>query len=149
SLYGLHRYWILYLYYRYYKWAPPRTTPAVTAAWPVVTIQLPVYNERYVVERLIDSVCALDYPRERMEIQVLDDSQDDTREIAAAKVRAMRAQGFDIAYLHRSNREGYKAGALQAGLTVARGEFIAIFDADFMPPADFLRKTLPHFQDAK
>jgi cellulose synthase/poly-beta-1,6-N-acetylglucosamine synthase-like glycosyltransferase len=149
SLYGLHRCWILYLYFRYYKWAPPRPAPSFAGSWPRVTVQLPVYNERYVVERLIDSVCALDYPREALEIQVLDDSTDDTRSITAAKVAALKAQGFDIHHLHRANRMGYKAGALEAGLNQSRGEFLAIFDADFLPPRDFLSQTIPHFQDGK
>jgi len=147
ALYGLHRCWILYLYYRYYKWAAPRRAPEMTLAWPVVTVQLPVYNERYVVERLIDSICKLEYPRDLLEIQVLDDSTDDTREIVAAKVQALKAQGFTISQVHRGCRVGFKAGALEEGLTRARGEFLAIFDADFLPPADFLRKTLPYFQD--
>ncbi len=146
SLYGLHRCWILYLYFRYYKWAPRELPPVQSAEWPRVTVQLPVFNERYVVERLIDSVCALDYPREQLEIQVLDDSTDDTRAIVAAKVEAMRGKGYRIAQLHRSNRMGFKAGALEAGLAQAAGEFLAIFDADFIPPADFLRKTIPYFQ---
>jgi cellulose synthase/poly-beta-1,6-N-acetylglucosamine synthase-like glycosyltransferase len=147
SLYGLHRCWILYLYFRYYKWADPLPVPALPAVLPVVTIQLPVYNERYVVERLIDSVCALDYPREKLEIQVLDDSTDDTTTIAETKVRALQAQGFRISRLHRIDRTGYKAGALEAGLSRAAGEFLAIFDADFLPPRDFLRQTLPHFAE--
>jgi cellulose synthase/poly-beta-1,6-N-acetylglucosamine synthase-like glycosyltransferase len=147
SLYGMHRCWILYLYFRYYKWAPPAPIPAVTSPWPSVTVQLPVYNERYVVERLIDTVCQLDYPRHLLEIQVLDDSSDDTCAIVAARVRQLRARGFAISQLRRSNRVGFKAGALAAGLEQAAGEFMAIFDADFLPPADFLRKTLPYFQN--
>jgi cellulose synthase/poly-beta-1,6-N-acetylglucosamine synthase-like glycosyltransferase len=115
--------------------------------WPVVTVQLPIYNEMYVVDRLIDAVVALDYPRERFEIQVLDDSTDETQQIAELAVRRQVARGFDVKYLHRSDRTGYKAGALEAGMAVARGEFIAIFDADFLPPADFLTKTIPYFAD--
>ncbi|HVO33016.1 MAG TPA: cellulose synthase family protein [Elusimicrobiota bacterium] len=145
SLYGIHRYWILYLYFRYYKWAAPRSEPALPDPLPPVTIQLPIFNERYVVERLINAVCALDYPRELLEIQVLDDSTDDTRTIAQSKVDDMRARGYNIARLHRLQRSGFKAGALSAGLAKARGKFLAIFDADFMPPREFLRKTLPHF----
>ena len=103
----------------------------------------------YVADRLIDAVCEMDYPRELLEIQVLDDSTDETTEIAELAVRRHAARGFDITYLHRVDRRGYKAGALEAGLKVAKANFIAIFDADFVPPPDFLRKTLPHFTDAK
>jgi len=110
-------------------------------------VQLPVYNERLVVERLIDAVAALDYPRERLEIQVLDDSTDDTRAIAAAAVARHRAQGLDIVHLHRPERAGYKAGALAAGLARARGELLAVFDADFVPPPGFLRDLAPRFAD--
>src|SRR5439155_1110963 len=116
---------------------------------PVVTIQLPLYNEMYVADRLIASVCAIDYPRQLLEIQVLDDSIDETRSIAELAVRRLAAQGVDIKYYHRSDRLGFKAGALEAGLKVARGEFIAIFDADFIPTADFLTQLMPHFTDAK
>jgi cellulose synthase/poly-beta-1,6-N-acetylglucosamine synthase-like glycosyltransferase len=101
----------------------------------------------YVVDRLIDAVVALDYPRERLEIQVLDDSTDETQQIAELAVRRQAARGFDIKYLHREDRTGYKAGALEAGMAAARGEFIAIFDADFLPPADFLTKTVPYLVD--
>ncbi|HET7853476.1 MAG TPA: glycosyltransferase, partial [Candidatus Methylomirabilis sp.] len=114
---------------------------------PVVTVQLPIYNERYVVQRLIDAVARIEYPRERLEIQVLDDSTDETTAIAAPLVEAYRRAGTDITLLHRSTRTGYKAGALRDGLVGARGEFIAIFDADFVPTPDFLMKTLPFFQD--
>jgi cellulose synthase/poly-beta-1,6-N-acetylglucosamine synthase-like glycosyltransferase len=149
SFYGVHRYWILYLYFRYYKWARPIPVPALPEPLPMVTIQLPVYNERYVVERLVDAVCGLDYPRDRLEIQVLDDSTDDTVAIVRAKVDAMKARGYLIDQICRKDRQGFKAGALEAGLAVARGEFLAIFDADFVPPADFLQKTLPWFQEPK
>ncbi len=116
---------------------------------PVVTIQLPIYNEMYVADRLIDAVCEIVYPRERLEIQVLDDSTDETRDIAELAVRRQAARGFDIKYVHRNDRTGFKAGALDEGLRLARGEFIAIFDADFVPPADFLMKTVPYFRDAR
>jgi cellulose synthase/poly-beta-1,6-N-acetylglucosamine synthase-like glycosyltransferase len=112
--------------------------------FPPVTIQLPIYNEMYVADRLIDAVCDMTYPRELLEIQVLDDSTDETTEIAELAVRRHAARGFNISYLHRVDRRGYKAGALEAGLKVARGQFIAIFDADFIPPKDFLIRTLPH-----
>jgi cellulose synthase/poly-beta-1,6-N-acetylglucosamine synthase-like glycosyltransferase len=116
---------------------------------PVVTVQLPVFNEMYVVERLIDAVSAFDYPRNKLEIQVLDDSTDETSLLVDQKVSFYRAQGLDINRLHRSDRSGYKAGALANGLTSAKGEFIAIFDADFLPRPDFLRKTIPWFKDGR
>lgn len=147
SLYGLHRYWILCLYQRYHKAAPPMVEPTAPAVWPHVTVQLPLYNEYYVVERLIDSVCRMDYPPERLEIQVLDDSVDETRTLACRKVAQKRGSGFDIQHIHRRDRRGFKAGALANGLRTARGEHIAIFDADFLPPADFLKRTVPHFAD--
>lgn len=147
SLYGIHRYWILYLYFRYYKWAKPYRLPAMFDPMPPVTIQLPVYNERYVIERLMDAVCRLDYPRHLLEVQILDDSTDDTRQIIDARVAQLRSQGFDIVHVRRSDRTGFKAGALAHGLSRSRGRFMAIFDADFLPPADFLRKTIPCFQD--
>ncbi len=106
---------------------------------PPVTVQLPIFNEMYVADRLIDAVCEMDYPRELLEIQVLDDSTDETTEIAELAVRRHAARGFNIQYMHRVDRRGYKAGALEAGLAEASGRFIAIFDADFIPPADFLQ----------
>ena len=115
--------------------------------WPKVTIQLPIFNERYVVERLIQSVCAFDYPRELFEIQILDDSTDDTSEIASAMARRMQARGFDIQYIHRDHRSGFKAGALKDGLKKARGELVGIFDADFIPGATFLKETVPYFSN--
>lgn len=115
--------------------------------WPGVTIQLPVFNERYVVERLIDNIMAMDYPRDRLEIQVLDDSNDITTSLAQKKVDEYRGQGFDIHLIRRPERSGYKAGALQYGLESAKGEFIAIFDADFLPRPEFLRNTIPCFSD--
>src|SRR4029079_12689300 len=112
-----------------------------------VTIQLPIYNEMYVADRLIDAVCQLDYPAELLEIQVLDDSTDETRSVAERAVRRHADQGIHIKYLHRPDRTGYKAGALEAGMKVATGQFIAIFDADFIPPIDFVRRTVPFFAD--
>jgi cellulose synthase/poly-beta-1,6-N-acetylglucosamine synthase-like glycosyltransferase len=109
---------------------------------PVVTVQLPLYNERYVVERVIAAACALDYPRELLQVQVLDDSTDDTIRIAEQAVCDAREQGIDIELIHRENRAGYKAGALQNGLATARGELVAIFDADFIPPRNFLRRVI-------
>jgi len=115
--------------------------------WPRVTIQLPIYNELYVVERLIKSVCKIDYPRNLIEIQVLDDSTDETAEILKAMVERMKARGFDIVYIHRIDRTGYKAGALKEGLKSAKGELIGIFDADFVPNSDFLKESVPYFID--
>ncbi|MCW5774075.1 MAG: glycosyltransferase [Rhodospirillaceae bacterium] len=126
---------------------PPRAPGE--GSLPVVTIQLPLYNERNVVERLIDRVTELDWPRDRLEIQVLDDSTDETVALAAAKVAHYRALGFDIRHIRRPSREGFKAGALKHGLESARGEFVAIFDAEFLPDPAFLRLTVPHFADPK
>lgn len=112
---------------------------------PFVTIQLPIYNERYVVKRLIDNIVKFDYPKDRYEIHILDDSTDDTLAISEALVKQYTAEGYHIKLITRSDRTGYKAGALKHGMQYAKGEFIAIFDADFMPEPDFLRKTLPHF----
>lgn len=144
ALYGLHR---LALVWTYRRRDGEVATPAEPAPgeWPKVTVQLPIYNERFVAERLIDAVCALDYPADRLEIQVLDDSTDDTVEIVAQKVERMVAAGHHVRHLHRAERPGYKAGALEAGCRVASGELLAIFDADFVPPTDFLRRTVPHF----
>lgn len=114
-----------------------------------VTVQLPVYNELYVIERLIEAVCNFDYPKSHFEIQVLDDSNDETVEIIAAKVKAKKLEGFNIKHIRRPDRIGYKAGALKYGNEIAEGEFVAIFDADFIPDADFLKATLPYFQDEK
>lgn len=114
---------------------------------PTVTVQLPIYNERYVIQRLVEAVVRLDHPKDRLEIQILDDSTDETTAIAVSLIERYRGEGFDIALLHRRERTGYKAGALKEGLCVAKGEFIAIFDADFIPCPDFLTKTLPFFQD--
>jgi cellulose synthase/poly-beta-1,6-N-acetylglucosamine synthase-like glycosyltransferase len=116
---------------------------------PRVTIQLPIFNEMYVADRLIDAVVEMDYPTELLEIQVLDDSADETTEIAELAVRRHASRGHNIHFLHRVDRRGFKAGALEAGLRVASGEFIAIFDADFIPSSDFLMRTLPHFSEPK
>jgi len=145
AIYGGHRYYLVYLYMKNRAQVPK---PAGTLdPLPLVTVQLPIFNEMYVADRLIGAVGRLDYPQERLEIQVLDDSSDETREVAEAAVRRLRARGFDATYLRRSNRRGYKAGALAEGLRVARGEFVAIFDADFVPPPGFLRESVHHFAD--
>jgi cellulose synthase/poly-beta-1,6-N-acetylglucosamine synthase-like glycosyltransferase len=147
AVYGWHRYYLVYLYMKHRNNGPQ--AGAALDPVPVVTIQLPLYNEMYVADRLVESVAAIDYPRDRLEIQVLDDSTDETRSIAELAVRRFAAQGFDIKYFHRSDRRGFKAGALEAGLKVARGEFVAIFDADFIPPANFLTALMPHFADPR
>jgi cellulose synthase/poly-beta-1,6-N-acetylglucosamine synthase-like glycosyltransferase len=147
AIYGWHRYYLVYLYMRH-RDKEPRAQPPLDPL-PVVTIQLPLYNEMYVADRLIDAVCRIDYPRDRLEIQVLDDSADETRSIAELAVRRFVDEGIDIKYIHRTDRTGFKAGALEAGLKVARGEFIAIFDADFIPTGDFLTALMPHFGNPK
>ncbi len=145
SFYGAHRYEMAFLYYRH-KYRLP--TPAGRfEALPRVTIQLPIFNEMYVTERLVDAVCAIRYPRERLEIQVLDDSIDETQAIARAAVERWKALGVDISYVHRTNRKGFKAGALEHGLALAKGEFVAVFDADFVPGPDYLERTIHYFTD--
>ena len=147
AIYGWHRYYLVYLYMSNRDKEPRAHLPLDPL--PVVTIQLPLYNEMYVADRLIEAVCAIEYPRELLEIQVLDDSVDETSSIAELAVRRFAAQGIDIKYYHRTDRTGYKAGALEAGLKAARGEFIAIFDADFIPTQDFLVRLMPHFSDSR
>ena len=120
-----------------------------TDAYPFVTVQLPIYNEMYVIERLIDAVAEFDYPKDRYEIHILDDSTDETIEIVAAKVAEYKAKGYNIEQVTREVRQGFKAGALRDGMAAAKGEFMAIFDADFLPKKDFLLRTLPYFQDEK
>ncbi|MCX7909312.1 MAG: glycosyltransferase family 2 protein [Ignavibacteria bacterium] len=146
-LFGIHGLILLYYYHKTQKILLPHYE--LPKELPVVTIQLPIFNELYVVERLIRHVCKIRYPKDKLEIQVLDDSTDETQEVAQKLVEEYRAQGFDIHYLHRDNREGFKAGALKYGLERAKGEFIAIFDADFVPAEDFLEKTIPYFQNPK
>jgi len=147
SIYGSHRYVMAYLYYKY-----KGNLPAPRGRFeklPRVTIQLPVFNEMYVVERLIEAVARIQYPRDRLEIQVLDDSTDETQGIARALVDRHSASGLDISYLHRDKRQGFKAGALQEGLQVASGELVAVFDADFVPSPDFLLRSVQFFTDAR
>lgn len=136
-------------YLRYRKNRITQHSPIDEENCPPVTIQLPIFNEKYVVERLIDKICLFNYPKDKLEIQVLDDSTDETLQISENKVAEYQAQGFDIKVIHRTDRTGYKAGALQNGMQQCRGEFIAIFDADFLPNPDFLLLTLPHFQNEK
>jgi len=146
AMYGLHRYWLVYDYFQYSKNVPLPPPPVTN--WPPVTVQLPIFNERYVIERLAEAVSRFDYPRELLDVQVLDDSTDETQEVARACVERHAAQGMPITYIHRTNREGYKAGALENGLQTANGEFVAIFDADFIPEPDFLPRTIPYFLNA-
>ncbi len=146
-IFGAHGFVMVYYYKKHRGLNGLRPKPIKRP--PRVTVQLPIYNEYYVVERLIRAACRMDYPRERLEIQVLDDSTDETLNVTQRCVAEYRAKGFDIHLLHREDRQGYKAGALRAGLETATGEFIAIFDADFIPPRDFLTRTLPYFADKK
>ncbi len=145
-LYGINFFYLTYLAWKNGK----RTLPVQSLDhFPRVTVQLPIYNEMYVAERLIEASAHLNYPADRLEIQVLDDSTDGTQEISAAAVERLRQSGTNIHLIKRLNRQGYKAGALAHGLETASGEFLAIFDADFIPVADFLKRTLPHFSDSR
>jgi glycosyltransferase involved in cell wall biosynthesis len=146
ALYGLN---MLYLTLRYWgsNDQPKSTSPQ--RIWPRVTIQLPLYNEKHVVGRLLEAVSQIDYPRDLLEIQVLDDSTDDTVDLTQAMVDKLALTGLDIRYMHRPHREGFKAGALAYGLELAKGEYIGVFDADFVPPPHFLTATIPQFQDAQ
>src|SRR5579862_5069831 len=148
SFYGLHRYKIIRGYWKHRK-GMLDAAPLRFERLPRVTIQLPIYNEQYVVERLIEATSRVDYPRELLEIQVLDDSTDETHPVTERLVAEYRAAGLPIEYIHRANRQGYKAGALQNGLKTATGEIVAIFDADFVPPTDFLMRTVHFFADSK
>ena len=155
AFYGIHRYQLVWLYYRnrkkaQYSSAPPGRFPE--SELPFITIQLPIFNEQYVIDRLIDACCRMDYPRDRFEIQVLDDSTDETQEVASNIVQRY-AQGTEglppqpIEYIHRTDRYGYKAGALDAGLKTAKGDLVAIFDADFVPPPDWICRVVDQFAD--
>ncbi|HZB99102.1 MAG TPA: glycosyltransferase, partial [Nitrososphaeraceae archaeon] len=126
-----------------------KPSPINDNSLPMITIQLPIYNEKYVAVRLIDAVCKIEYPKEKLQIQILDDSDDDTSQMIRLIVGHYKFKGFDIIYFHRNKRSGYKAGALKAGMKIAKGEFIAIFDADFIPPIWFLKKSIGHFSDPK
>jgi len=144
ALLGLHR---LYLSALFLKRRPSRRSGL--ARLPEVTVQLPVFNEIYVLDRLVQAACALRYPRHLLEIQILDDSTDLTSNRAAELAKSWRGRGFDVVFLHRARRDGYKAGALALGFERARGDLIAVFDADFVPPPDFLERTVPWFSDAR
>ncbi|MDQ6808839.1 MAG: glycosyltransferase family 2 protein [Verrucomicrobiota bacterium] len=147
SAYGIHRYFIVYLFLKH------RNQPVLPAGefheLPKVTVQLPIFNEVYVVERLLKSVSEIDYPKELLHIQVLDDSTDDTKEITALAVEKLQSRGFDVELLHRTDRTGFKAGALEAGMASTDSEFVCILDADFVPEPDLLRKTIHFFTDPK
>ncbi len=145
SLYGLHRYAIVYLYLKNKANVPKPL--GEFAQLPRVTVQLPIFNELYVVERLLDAVSKLDYPRDLLDVQLLDDSTDETRELSALRVSELKALGLDIVHIHRTDRTGYKAGALENGLQSAKGEYILILDADFVPTPDVLLKTIQYFTD--
>ena len=148
SIYGLHRYEVI-LSYRRGRAKVASQKPAEFAQLPRVTVQLPLYNERFVVERLLETASQLDYPHELLQIQVLDDSTDETHPFTERLVNQYRAQGFPFEYIHRTNRHGFKAGALEEGLRTATGEFVAVFDADFVIPSDFLLRTIHHFSAPK
>ncbi len=144
-IYASHRYYMVYLYYKHQK-----DKPVLKSAFkelPRITVQLPIYNELYVTRRLITASCEIDYPRELLDIQVLDDSTDETASIALECVNEFREKGFDIHYIHRVDREGFKGGALANGLKTAKGDFIAVFDADFVPQRDILKNTVHYFAD--
>jgi len=150
TLYCLMQFHLLFHYQRTRKKVATETALDLSADdVPFVTIQLPIFNELYVTERLIDNITKFDYPKDRYEIHVLDDSTDETLEISRRKVEEYKAKGFNIDLIRRPDRVGYKAGALKYGMQYAKGDFIAIFDADFLPNADFLRKTMPYFRDEK
>jgi cellulose synthase/poly-beta-1,6-N-acetylglucosamine synthase-like glycosyltransferase len=148
SFYGLHRYEMIRGYLKHKK-RMAAESPVRFTELPKVTIQLPLYNEKYVVERLIEETLKMDYPKHLFQVQVLDDSTDETHPFTEALVARYQALGYPIEYKHRSNRHGFKAGALQAGLETATGEFVAVFDADFLPPADFLMRAIHPFADPK
>jgi cellulose synthase/poly-beta-1,6-N-acetylglucosamine synthase-like glycosyltransferase len=147
GIYGFHRGHLLMLYFTHRK---KRPQPASRfEELPCITVQLPMFNEMYVAERLLESVAQLDYPKDKLEIQVLDDSIDETQQIAEAKVVELRERGYDAVYIHRTNRVGFKAGALEEGLKIARGELLLVFDADFVPTRSILRDLVDYFTDDK
>ena len=147
AVYGGYRVKQVVDFWRYRKYVPVPKGRFSEQDLPVITVQLPLFNEMYVVERLVKAISEIDYPREKLEIQVLDDSTDETVKLAEATVAKYAAQGFDIHYLHRSDRTGFKAGALELGTKAAKGELLAIFDADFVPKPDCLRKLVDFFTD--
>ena len=149
GIYGAHRGALLMLYLKHRKNVPTPKGKFEDADLPTITIQLPVFNELYVVERLVDGVALIDYPKDKLHIQLLDDSTDETVKIARAKVDDLCEQGFDAEYIHREDRTGYKAGALEHGLKTAKGELVMVFDADFVPSVSIIRKLIHFFTDEK
>ena len=151
-LYSLTQLGILFSYLQH-KRSPEKKEPqfdfSKNEEVPVVTIQLPIFNELYMVETLLDNIIKLDYPADKLEIQVLDDSTDESVDITLSKIATLKNKGVDISYIHRTNRQGFKAGALKEGLEIAKGEYIAIFDADFLPKSDWLLQTIPYFKNPK
>src|ERR1043166_2178959 len=147
AVYGAHRYALVYLYYKYRKNTAQKQ--ACFLSRPHVTVQLPMFNEQYVAKRVIEAACKIQYPRDRLEIQVLDDSTDETVDIARRTCEKMRAAGHNVIFLHRDNRAGFKAGALEEGLKTATGEFVLIFDADFIPPPEILDDVIDYFAEPK
>ncbi|MDB4965530.1 MAG: hypothetical protein JWN44_1219 [Myxococcales bacterium] len=143
AMYGFHRSMLMYLYFRS-RGADPSPLKNFTEL-PVVTVQLPLFNEMYVAPRLLEAIALLGYPRDKLEIQVLDDSTDETQELCRTKIEELRATGLDIVYIHRTDRTGFKAGALEHGMKTAKGEFIMVFDADFLPPPDIIDRTVHFF----
>ncbi|MBK9315904.1 MAG: glycosyltransferase [Acidobacteria bacterium] len=149
AILGVYRLRMVYQFWRYRNIKPQPMRAFAADEMPPITVQLPLFNELYVVERLLGSVTQLDYPRHLLEIQVLDDSTDETVGIASAAVEKYRSEGFDIQYIHRTDRTGFKAGALENGLKLAKGKLVAVFDADFMPKPDCLRKMVDYFSDER
>jgi cellulose synthase/poly-beta-1,6-N-acetylglucosamine synthase-like glycosyltransferase len=149
ALYGFHRSTLVYLYYRYKRNRPQPKSRFTAENLPTVTVQLPLFNEMYVAPRLLEAVAKIDWPADKLEIQVLDDSTDETQEICQKKVAEIAATGVDIKYIHRTDRTGFKAGALEHGLQTARGEFVLVYDADFLPAPNILRETVDFFTDDK
>lgn len=145
--FGSHGFNMIYYYFKTFNQRTEDITEEdlFMKEYPVVTIQIPLYNEQYVITRLIDSVIRLDYPKDKLEIQILDDSTDESTKIIKDHIQKYLIEGFDIVHIHRTNREGYKAGALKIGLETAKGEFVAVFDADFIPRKKFLKRTIPYF----
>lgn len=147
GVYGFHRAHLVYLFWRHKgRFQQP---PTEWAELPLVTVQLPMYNELYVAERLLDSIALLDYPKDKLELQVLDDSTDETTEIVARKIDELRARGFDVTHAHRVDRTGFKAGALEQGMKTAKGDFLMVFDADFVPTPSIIKDLIAHFTDPK
>ncbi|MDB5325279.1 MAG: hypothetical protein JWM57_848, partial [Phycisphaerales bacterium] len=149
ALYGFHRYVLVYLYIKHRHNTHTPTARYAEDNLPQLTIQLPMFNEDMVAERVIRATCQIEYPRDKLQIQVLDDSTDHSADSAREACEEWAAKGINIQYLHRTNRDGFKAGALQEGIKQASGDFIAIFDADFIPPRDILRNVVNYFFDPK